>query len=189
MTRCAWAELNDLERAYHDTEWGVPSRGSKKLFEKLCLEGAQAGLSWDTILKKRDEYRRVFYGFDIKKVARMTDEELEDILQNSSVVRNRLKVFSVRKNALATLDIMKTQDFGEYIWSFVDGKTTQNARRDMTEIPASTKTSERMSTDLKKRGFSFVGPTICYAFMQSMGLVNDHTVECFRYKEVKGLAW
>lgn len=184
MIRCAWAKMNDLERAYHDAEWGVPSRDSQKLFEKLCLEGAQAGLSWDTILRKRDEYRRVFHGFDIKKVARMTDEELEDILQNSSVVRNRLKVFSVRKNALATLEIMKTQDFGEYIWSFVGGKTVQNNWRTMSETPVSTAISERMSKDLKKRGFSFVGPTICYAFMQSMGLVNDHVVGCFRRKEV-----
>lgn len=184
MTRCAWAELNDRERAYHDTEWGVPTRDAQKLFEKLCLEGAQAGLSWDTILKKRDEYRRVFHDFDIEKVAQMTDGGLEDILQNSSVVRNRLKVLSVRKNALAVQEIMKTQDFGDYIWSFVDGKPIQNAWHDSYDAPASTGISERMSKDLKNRGLTFVGPTICYAFMQAMGLVNDHTVGCFRYKEV-----
>ena len=184
MIRCVWAEANDLERNYHDTEWGVPTRDAQKLFEKLCLEGAQAGLSWDTILKKRDEYRRVFHDFDIEKVAQMTDNELEDILQNSSVVRNRLKVYSVRKNALACLEIMKTQDFGEYVWSFVDGKPIQNAWQDSHDAPASTEISERMSKDLKKRGFTFVGPTICYAFMQAMGLVNDHVVECFRYGEV-----
>lgn len=183
MTRCIWAEMNDMERVYHDTEWGVPSRDSRKLFEKLCLEGAQAGLSWDTILRKRDEYRRVFHGFDIKKVTQMTDDELENILQNSSVVRNRLKVFSVRKNALAALEIMKTQDFGEYMWSFVDDETVQNNWRDASEIPTTTDISERMSKDLKKRGFTFVGPTICYAFMQSMGLVNDHVVNCFKYQE------
>lgn len=184
MTRCAWAEANDQERAYHDSEWGVPSRDAQKLFEKLCLEGAQAGLSWDTILKKRDEYRRVFHGFDIKKVAQMTDADLEDILQNSLVVRNRLKVWSVRRNALAALEIMKTQDFGDYIWSFVDGKTIQNSWSAMSDAPASTDISERMSKDLKKRGFNFVGPTICYAFMQSMGLVNDHMIDCFRHKEL-----
>ena len=183
--RCAWAEVNDQERAYHDTEWGVPSRDSRALFEKLCLEGAQAGLSWDTILKKREEYRRVFHGFDIKKVAQMTDAELEDILRSSLVVRNRLKVFSVRRNALATLEIIRTQDFGDYIWSFVGGEPMQNEWGNMSEIPASTDISEHMSKNLKKRGFTFVGPTICYAFMQSMGLVNDHVVDCFRYKEVK----
>ena len=185
--RCAWAEQNDLERVYHDTEWGVPCHDSQKLFDKLCLEGAQAGLSWDTILRKRDEYRRVFHNFDIKKVAHMTDRELEDILRNSSVVRNRLKIFSVRKNALAVQEIMKTQDFADYIWSFVGGKTVQNNWHDMSEIPASTDVSECMSKDLKKRGLTFVGPTICYAFMQSMGIVNDHVVSCFRHKEVKNM--
>ena len=185
MIRCAWAELNDRERAYHDTEWGVPTHDGQKLFEKLCLEGAQAGLSWDTILKKREEYRRVFHNFDIEKVAQMTDSELEDILQNSSVVRNRLKVYSVRKNALACLEIMKTQDFGEYVWSFVDGKPIQNARHDSYDAPASTEISERMSKDLKKRGFTFVGPTICYAFMQAVGMVNDHIVSCFRHQELR----
>lgn len=184
MIRCAWAELNDRERAYHDTEWGVPTHDAQKLFEKLCLEGAQAGLSWDTILKKRDEYRRVFHGFDIEKVAQMTDEELGDILQNSSVVRNRLKVYSVRKNALAVLEIMKVQDFSNYIWSFVGGKTIQNSWQDSSDAPASTEISEYMSKDLKKRGLTFVGPTICYAFMQAMGLVNDHVVNCFRYEEI-----
>lgn len=184
ITRCQWAEMNDLERVYHDTEWGVPSHDSQTLFEKLCLEGAQAGLSWDTILRKRDEYRRVFHGFDITKVAGMTDEELEDILQNSSVVRNRLKVFSVRRNALAALEIMETQDFGDYIWSFVNGETIQNNRQNISETPVLTDISERMSKDLKKRGFTFVGSKICYAFMQSMGLVNDHVTSCFRYKEV-----
>ena len=183
MTRCIWAEMNEMERVYHDTEWGVPSREPRKLFEKLCLEGAQAGLSWDTILRKRDEYRRVFHDFDIEKVAQMTDDELENILQNSSVVRNRLKVFSVRKNALAALEIMKTQDFGEYIWSFVDDETVQNNWRDASEIPTTTDISELMSKDLKMRGFTFVGPTICYAFMQSMGLVNGHVVNCFKYQE------
>lgn len=184
MNRCVWAELNDRERAYHDTEWGVPSRDSQTLFEKLCLEGAQAGLSWDTILKKRDEYRQVFHDFDIEKVAHMTDDELEDILQNSTVVRNRLKVFSVRKNALAVREMMKTQDFGDYIWSFVDDTPIQNAWQDSYDAPVSTDISERMSKDLKKRGLTFVGPTICYAFMQAMGLVNDHVINCFRYKEV-----
>ena len=185
MIRCVWAEANDLERNYHDTEWGVPCHNSRKLFEKLCLEGAQAGLSWDTILRKRDEYRRVFHDFDIEKVAQMTDDELEKILQNSSVVRNRLKIFSVRKNALATLEIMKIQDFSGYIWGFVGGKTIQNSWRDASEIPTMTEISERMSKDLKRCGFAFVGPTICYAFMQAMGLVNDHVVNCFKYKEAK----
>lgn len=183
--RCAWAEQNDQERKYHDEEWGVSNYDRQKLFEKLCLEGAQAGLSWDTILKKRGEYRKVFYNFEIEKVAKMTDEELEDILINSEIVKNRLKVFSVRANALAVLELEKEQDFSDYIWSFVAGEPIYNSWQNIAEVPAKTEISEKMSKDLKKRGFKFVGPTICYAFMQSMGLVNDHIVSCFRHEEVK----
>ena len=183
--RCKWAEINDRERAYHDQEWGVPVRDSQKLFEKICLEGAQAGLSWDTILTRREEYRRVFLGFDPVKVAVMTDGELEDILVNSGVTRNRLKVFSVRSNAQAFLELEKSQSFTDYIWSFVGGEPIQNNLENQEDAPASTEISEKMSRDLKKRGFKFVGPTICYAFMQAMGLVNDHVAECFRHQEVQ----
>ena len=183
--RCKWAEQNDLECKYHDEEWGMPVRESQKLFEKLCLEGAQAGLSWDIILKKREDYRRAFHGFDVETVAKMTDEELDNILKTANVVKNRLKVYSVRANAIAALEIMKNRDFSDYLWSFVGGSPIDNARKSQSDIPDLTDYSEKMSKDLKEHGFKFVGPTICYAFMQSMGMVNDHVANCFRYEEVK----
>lgn len=170
-------------QAYHDTEWGVPLHDDRVLFEFLCLEGAQAGLSWRTVLHKRDHYRRAFHDFDIARVAAMKDRELEKLLLDPSLIRNRLKIFSVRDNAKAALVAIEEHgSLDAYLWSFVDGKPIRNAWRTRAEVPASTPVSDRMSKALKKRGFRFVGTTICYAFMQATGMVNDHLVECFRHK-------
>jgi DNA-3-methyladenine glycosylase I len=182
MKRCAWVPEADPEHvAYHDDEWGVPSRDERHLFEMLTLEGAQAGLSWSTILRKREGYRKAFANFDAAKVARFTGKEVERLLADPSIVRNRLKVESTVNNAqrIAELDSLS-----DYLWSFVDGEPKVNRWRKMGELPAETAESKAMSKDLKKRGFRFVGPTVCYAFMQACGLVNDHTVDCFRYREV-----
>lgn len=181
--RCHWASDGELMQAYHDTEWGVPLHDDRALFEFLCLEGAQAGLSWRTVLHKRDHYRRAFHDFDIARVAAMKDRELEKLLLDPGLIRNRLKIFSVRDNAGAALDaIGEHGSLDAYLWSFVDGKPIRNAWRTLGEVPASTPVSDRMSKALKKRGFRFVGTTICYAFMQATGMVNDHLVECFRHK-------
>ncbi|MFK2856704.1 DNA-3-methyladenine glycosylase I [Dyella humi] len=170
-------------QAYHDTEWGVPLHDDRALFEFLCLEGAQAGLSWRTVLHKRDHYRRAFHDFDIARVAAMKDRELEKLLLDPGLIRNRLKIFSARDNAKAALDaIGEHGSLDAYLWSFVDGKPIRNAWRTQGEVPASTPVSDRMSKALKKHGFRFVGTTICYAFMQATGMVNDHLVECFRHK-------
>jgi DNA-3-methyladenine glycosylase I len=170
-------------QAYHDTEWGVPLHDDRVLFEFLCLEGAQAGLSWRTVLHKRDHYRRAFHDFDIARVAAMKDRELEKLLLDPGLIRNRLKIFSVRDNAKAALVAIEEHgSLDAYLWSFVDGKPIRNAWRTRAEVPASTPVSDRMSKALKKRGFRFVGTTICYAFMQATGMVNDHLVECFRHK-------
>lgn len=183
--RCAWANGDALYEKYHDEEWGVAIHDDRLLFEFLCLEGAQAGLSWITILRKRENYRILFANFDAEKLAKFTDEELEEILLNPGIIRNRLKVFSVRQNALAFLEVQKEfGSFKEYIWSFVKHKTIDNKVKDLRSIPAQTKESEAMSKALKKRGFKFVGATICYAFMQAAGLVNDHVETCFRRSEV-----
>lgn len=184
--RCNWAESSEKMKKYHDQEWGVALHDDQKLFEFLCLEGAQAGLSWSTILQKREGYRKLFHNFDIKKCAAMTDSELEKVLQNTAIVRNRLKVFSVRNNAKAALEIIKTRgSLSEYLWSFVGGRTINSQRSAMGDIPATTEISDHMSKTLKADGFTFVGSTICYAFMQATGMVNDHVIECFRYKEVQ----
>jgi DNA-3-methyladenine glycosylase I len=186
-TRCHWAADGELMQAYHDTEWGVPLHDDRALFEFLCLEGAQAGLSWRTVLHKRDHYRRAFHDFDITKVAGMKDRELEKCLLDPGLIRNRLKITSVRDNAKAALEAI--DEYGSleaYLWSFVDGKPIRNAWRRRAEVPASTPVSDRMSKALKKRGFRFVGTTICYAFMQATGMVNDHLVECFRHKACAG---
>jgi DNA-3-methyladenine glycosylase I len=170
--------------AYHDREWGVPHHDDRALFELLTLEGAQAGLSWRTILARRDEYRRAYHGFDIARIAAMRDAQLEKLLATSGIIRNRLKVFSVRENArsaLAAVDEHGSLD--AYLWSFVDGQPIVNRRRAAAEVPAKTELSDRMSRTLTKRGFRFVGSTICYAFMQATGMVNDHLVSCFRYEE------
>ena len=183
MKRCAWANIDDeLMQRYHDTEWGAPLHDDHRLFEFLCLEGAQAGLSWRTVLHKREHYRDVFHHFDMARVARMTDRELEQRLLDPGIIRNRLKVFAMRDNAVAALDVI--EEFGSldaWLWSFVDGKAIVNRWRDPTDVPAYTPLSDRMSKVMKKRGFRFVGSTICYAFMQATGMVDDHLVGCFRH--------
>lgn len=182
--RCGWAK-NDLARLYHDAEWGVPTRDDRRLFEFLILEGAQAGLSWDTVLKKRENYRAAFDNFDAEKIARYDAKKIETLLQNEGIIRNRLKISSAIQNAREFLKI--TDEFGSfdsYIWWFVGGKPIKNAWKTLSEVPAKTPVSDAMSKDLKKRGFNFVGSTIMYAFMQACGLVNDHLTNCFRYNEV-----
>jgi DNA-3-methyladenine glycosylase I len=182
MKRCAWVPGADLEYvAYHDDEWGVPSRDERHLFEMLTLEGAQAGLSWSTILRKREGYRKAFANFDAAKVARFSGQDVERLLADPGIVRNRLKVESTVNNAQRILELDSLND---YLWSFVDGEPKVNRFRKLSQIPAETPESKAMSNDLKKRGFRFVGPTVCYAFMQACGLVNDHTVDCFRYDEL-----
>jgi len=186
-TRCHWAADGELMQAYHDAEWGVPLHDDHALFEFLCLEGAQAGLSWRTVLHKRDHYRRAFHHFDIARVAAMKDRELEKLLLDPGLIRNRLKITSVRDNAKAALQAIDEHgSFDAYLWSFVDGKPIRNTWRTRADVPASTPVSDRMSKVLKKRGFRFVGTTICYAFMQATGMVNDHLVECFRHKACAG---
>jgi DNA-3-methyladenine glycosylase I len=185
MSRCTWADGGDPAMlAYHDQEWGVPHHDDSALFELLTLEGAQAGLSWRTILSRRDEYRRAYHAFDIERIAGMRDAELEALVANSGIIRNRLKVFSVRDNARTALDVIAEHgSLDGYLWSFVGGRPIVNRRRAAGEVPAKTAESDLMSKTLKKRGFRFVGSTICYAFMQATGMVNDHLVSCFRYKE------
>lgn len=184
VKRCRWAEgvsLNYIE--YHDTEWGVPVRDDQTQFEFLVLEGAQAGLSWSTILNKRDGYRKLFAGFDVEKVARFTKKRIEKLLLDPAIVRNRLKVESTVSNARAFIAVQEEfGSFSDYIWGFVDGKPIQNRFRKDGDIPATSKESDALSKDLKKRGFRFVGSTIIYAHMQATGLVNDHVVSCFRHK-------
>ncbi|HEV3196025.1 MAG TPA: DNA-3-methyladenine glycosylase I [Candidatus Cybelea sp.] len=176
--RCHWAQTEPMI-AYHDREWGVPVHDDRTLFEMLCLEGAQAGLSWEIVLRRRERYRELFRNFDPALVARMTPARIEKILQDPGIIRNRAKIESVVANAKALLKICREfGSFDAYIWGFVDGKPIVNRRRRAEDVPASTERSEAMSRDLKKRGFSFVGPTICYAFMQAVGMVNDHRVSC-----------
>jgi len=185
MKRCTWAESHELHTEYHDEEWGVPVHDDRQLFEMLNLEGAQAGLSWITVLQKRAHYKKLFANFEATKIVKFTDKKLEKFLLDPGIIRNRLKVFGVRKNAVIFLEIQKEfGSFDKYIWQFVDGKPIKNKWKTMKEVPVSTKESDVMSKDLKKRGFKFVGTTICYAYMQAVGMVNDHTVDCFRYKKV-----
>jgi DNA-3-methyladenine glycosylase I len=184
--RCAWAENNARQTAYHDTEWGVPVHDDRRLFEFLILEGAQAGLSWDTILRKRESYRRAFARFDPRAVARFSKKETAMLIKDPGIVRNRLKIDSAVTNAAAFLAVQaEFGSFDRYIWQFVGGGPKRNRWRTMKEVPASTPESDAMSKDLKQRGFRFVGSTICYAFMQATGLVNDHLVTCFRHVEVR----
>lgn len=185
-TRCDWCGNDPLYQKYHDEEWGVPVYDDNILFEFLILEGAQAGLSWITVLKKRAAYRKAFANFDPHKVARFTDNKLENLLLNPGIIRNRLKVYSARTNAKLFIEIQKEfGSFSDYIWNYVDHQVIQNKWRSLTEVPATTDISDTISKDLKKRGFKFVGSTIMYAYMQSVGMVNDHVVECFRYKELQ----
>jgi len=186
MPICAWATGNEGLRRYHDTEWGAPVHDDRTFFEFLTLEGAQAGLSWDTILKKRAHYRRVFAGFDPRKVARFNRSRIAALLLDPGIVRNRLKVESTVTNAQAFLAVQKAfGSFDAYVWNLVGGAPLQNRRRSMKEVPASTPESDALSKDLKKRGFRFVGTTICYAFMQATGLVNDHLTTCPRHRAVR----
>ncbi len=186
-SRCPWCGTDPLYVEYHDKEWGVPIYDDQHLFELLLLEGAQAGLSWITILKKRESYREAFDQFDPKKIARYSAKKHEKLLQNPGIIRNKLKVAAFTKNAIAYLKILDSgTSFSDFLWQFSDHKTIQNQWQEMSEAPASTPESEAMSKALKKAGFSFVGPTICYAFMQSAGMVNDHLVSCFRHSELSG---
>lgn len=184
MKRCGWAR-NDLAIHYHDTEWGVPQHDDKVLFEFLILEGAQAGLSWDTILAKRENYRKAFDNFDPAKVAKYSEAKCAKLMLNEGIVRNRLKIASAVRNGKAFLAVQKEfGTFDKYIWSFVGGKPIDGKRKELSDVPAKTEISDTMSKDLKKRGFNFVGSTIMYAFMQATGMVNDHGKTCFRYREV-----
>jgi DNA-3-methyladenine glycosylase I len=188
LVRCGWANESDpLYLAYHDEEWGVPSRDDRHLFELLVLEGAQAGLSWSTILHKRGGYRRAFAGFDAERVARFGERDVERLLGDAGIVRNRLKIASAIDNARAVLAVREERgSLADYLWEFVGGGPIVGRFRAVAEIPAETDESRAMSKDLKRRGFRFVGPTICYAFMQGVGMVNDHVKGCFRYRELGG---
>jgi DNA-3-methyladenine glycosylase I len=186
IERCPWPK-DDLYIAYHDTEWGVPLHDDRALFEYLILEGAQAGLSWHTVLKKRENYRGAFDQFDPEKVARYTPAKVKKLLANPGLIRNRLKIDSAVRNARAFLAVREEfGSFDRYIWRFVDGRPVINRQRSMREVPARTAASDAMSKDLKQRGFNFVGSTICYAHMQATGMVNDHLVHCFRHRELGG---
>ena len=182
MKRCPWCEGFDLYREYHDTEWGVPVWDSRALFEMLILEGAQAGLSWSTVLKKRENYRRAFDEFEPEKIATYDDKKVQELLNNPGIVRNKLKIASTITNAKSYLKLQNDDhEFSQFVWQFVNHKTILNRRLSMTEIPATTAESDTMSKALLKAGFKFVGSTICYAFMQASGMVNDHLVDCHRY--------
>jgi DNA-3-methyladenine glycosylase I len=184
--RCTWCGTDPLYVAYHDEEWGVPVRDDRKLFEFLVLEGAQAGLAWITILRKRENYRKAYDDFDPGKIARWRQARIEKLLRDPGIVRNRLKVEGAKRNARAYLDLVEeTGSFSDWLWDFVGGQPKVNRFRSLKEIPAETEEARAMSKALKKRGFTFVGPTICYAFMQATGLVNDHVVDCYRWKQVQ----
>ncbi|WMW26331.1 DNA-3-methyladenine glycosylase I [Methanolobus sediminis] len=185
--RCEWAETNEHEIEYHDTEWGVPEHDDRKLFEFLILEGAQAGLSWDTILKRRENYRKAFDDFDFEKVAAYDEKKVAELLQDQGIIRNKLKVRSAVNNAKAFIETRNEfGSFDAYLKTFLpEGKPIQNSLKSMQDIPAKTELSEKISKDMKKRGFNFVGPTIIYAFMQAVGMVNDHLVDCFRHEECR----
>ncbi len=187
ITRCQWAGASPLEQEYHDAEWGVPLHDERKLFEFLILEGAQAGLSWSTILNKREGYRAAFDNFDALKIAAYDDNKIGQLLSNPAIVRNRLKVNAAVTNARIFLEIMQQPGgFDEWVWRFVDGKPLHNHFHKAEDVPANTLQSDLMAREMKQRGFKFVGTTICYAFMQATGMVNDHTTDCFRYREIVG---
>lgn len=186
--RCEWSSSDRDYMNYHDTEWGVPVHDDRLLFEMLSLEGAQAGLSWRTVLRKRNNYRRLFDDFNAKKIVDYDDTKLEQLLNDPGIIRNRLKIGSVVTNARALLDIQDSfGTFDKYLWQFIDFQPRQNNWRNQAEVPTYSNESDAMSTDLKKRGFKFVGSTICYAFMQAVGMVNDHTIDCFRHAEIRNL--
>lgn len=183
--RCKWCGNDPLYIKYHDEEWGVPVHDDQKLFEMLILEGAQAGLSWITVLKKRENYRKAFNNFDVLKVSRYSEKKIAKLLENPGIIRNRLKVNATVTNAKAFLEVQKEfGHFDKYIWQFVNHKPIINKFKLLSKLPSNTEVSDLMSKDLKKRGFKFIGSTICYAFMQATGMVNDHTTDCFRYKKI-----
>ena len=187
--RCAWSGSDPLYVTYHDGEWGVPVHDDRRLFEFLILEGAQAGLSWLTILRRRENYRRAFHGFDPRSIAAYSAADVQRLLADPGIIRNRLKIDSAIRNARGALKVI--EEFGSldaFLWRYVDHRPRQNAWRSLAELPVTTEQSDRMSKDLKRRGFTFVGSTICYAFMQAVGMVNDHVVDCFRHEEVKKAA-
>ncbi len=189
INRCGWCGNDPLYMSYHDEEWGVPVKDDQTLFEFLLLEGAQAGLAWITVLRKRDGYRRLFDGFQPGKVARYSDRRLEKLLQDPGIIRNRLKVFGARTNARAYLQVQEEfGSFSDYIWGFVDGRPIQNHWRRLEDLPATSPISDKISKDMKRRGFTFVGSTIMYAHMQATGMVNDHIADCFRHRECQQLA-
>jgi len=189
VKRCAWCGEDELYMQYHDEEWGAPCYDDTTLFEFLMLEGAQAGLAWITVLRKREGYHTLFDGFDAGKIARYSDKKLHRLLEDPRIIRNRLKVYSARQNARAFLKVQEEWgSFSDYMWHFVDGKPIQNTWRSLKDLPASTPLSDTISKDLKKRGFNFVGSTIMYAYMQATGMVNDHSTDCFRYQPCKKLA-
>lgn len=187
--RCSWCLGEEIYIEYHDNEWGVPVHDDRQLFEMLILEGAQAGLSWITILKKREGYRKAFDNFDAKKIVKYSDKKLEKLRENPNIIRNKLKIAATRTNAKLFLEVQKEfGSFDQYIWQFVGGKPKKNKFKKSSDIPVTTPESDAMSKDLKKRGFKFVGSTICYAFMQACGMVNDHLVDCHRWKEVDAMS-
>ncbi|MFX1454166.1 MAG: DNA-3-methyladenine glycosylase I [Promethearchaeota archaeon] len=187
--RCSWASYNEAMKKYHDKEWGTPMHDDMLLFEFLILEGAQAGLSWNTILQKRENFRKAFENFDYNVIVKYDEKYIEELMNNEGIIRNRRKIEAVIANAKAFLKVREQfGSFDKYIWKFVNYKTIINKFRELTELPSKTEESEQMSKDLKKRGFKFVGPTICYAFMQAVGMVNDHVIDCFRYSEIKEIA-
>ncbi|HET9235493.1 MAG TPA: DNA-3-methyladenine glycosylase I [Candidatus Eisenbacteria bacterium] len=184
ITRCAWVSADSLYESYHDREWGTPERDDRALFEKLILDGFQAGLSWITILRKRENFRRAFDGFEPETIARYRPVKIEKLMSDGGIIRNRQKIEGTVQNARAYLELRKDERFSDFLWRFTDGKTLVNRFESTKVIPAKTPESEAMSKALMKRGFRFVGPTICYAFMQAIGMVNDHTLDCFRYAEL-----
>ena len=186
--RCSWPGNDDLYIRYHDEEWGVPVHEDRVLFETLCLEGQQAGLSWITVLKKRDNYRKAFYNFNIKKVSLMSDDDIFALLSNDGLIRNKLKLFSIRNNAISFQKIQKNfGSFDNYIWSYANDKIIQSKDKNALDLSSKLLLSNNISNDLKKWGFKFIGPTICYAYLQAIGIINDHVNDCFRYNEIKRL--
>ncbi|MFW9829373.1 MAG: DNA-3-methyladenine glycosylase I [Candidatus Thorarchaeota archaeon] len=186
VNRCGWVGNDEQMISYHDDEWGTPIHDDRLLFEFLILEGAQAGLSWSTILRKRENFRKAFDNFDYKKIAKYSEDKIEELMNDEGVIRNRRKIEATIANAKSILKVQKEfGSFDKYIWKFVNYKSIENNFKELSELPSKTEESELMSKDLKKQGFKFVGPTICYAFMQAVGMVNDHVVDCFRYHEIQ----
>ena len=185
MKRCKWADYNELMKEYHDKEWGTPQHNDEMLYELLILEGMQAGLSWNTVLQKRDNFRKAFDNFDYNKIIRYDEEKIEKLMLNVGIIRNRLKILSVITNAKSFIQIQEVfGSFNKYIWDFVDNKSIHNSWKKLEDLPSNTELSNRISKDMKKRGFKFIGTTIIYAFLQAIGVVNDHTIDCFRYIEL-----